>query len=169
MDNNFFEYFTHLDSREGIYLWMVMLIAFLFGFLIAYLLRSGKIRRIKKEWETSQHSGQTATTQLSTLQAQLQQRNKELQEESQQRVALMDKLSNLENDKRRRLQEVVSLNQQIEELSATIRNHEAAYTQLQAELTACQEQTNVPRQFGDTPERTPSDSQVQALNSRLGK
>ena len=83
-DQSFLQYFTQINSQEGIFLWMVMLVSFLLGFLIAYLLRSSKVRRLKKENKQMASDLQAAETQLASAQEQLKQRNLELQEESRE-------------------------------------------------------------------------------------
>ena len=50
-----------------------MLVSFLLGFLIAYLLRSSKVRRLKKENKQMASDLQAAETQLASAQEQLKQ------------------------------------------------------------------------------------------------
>lgn len=121
-DQSLFDYFTQIDSREGIFVWMVMLISFLFGFLIAYLLRSGRVRRLKQGLAEQQQATQAVQATLAGLQTQLQDRNRELQEESQQRVALMNQNLDMDAERQRHLRDIVSLNTTIEELKAS--NHD---------------------------------------------
>lgn len=141
IDQSLLDYFTRIDSREGIFLWMAMLIAFLFGFIIAYLLRSGKVRRLKKENAKLSEELQTAETQLTSAQEQLKERNAELQEESREKVDLMDRVSLLEREREEKLREVVALNQQLENLQANNRGLEQQIEQLQQNSNAQTEST----------------------------
>ena len=76
-DQSPLDYFTQIDSREGLFVWMVMLLSFLFGFLIAYLLRSGRVRRLKQELAQQQQATQAVQATLAGLQTQLQDRTRE--------------------------------------------------------------------------------------------
>lgn len=133
-DQSLIDYFTRIDSREGIFLWMAMLVAFLFGFLIAYLLRSGKVRRLKKENKQLRADLEAAETQNTSLQEQLKERNIELQEESREKVELMDRVARLEREREEKLQEVVVLNQRLEDLQGSNRSYEQKLHLLQGQL-----------------------------------
>jgi len=58
IDQAFIDLFTNLESREGLFLWMAMLVSFFMGFIIAYLLRSAKVRRLKKELKAAKEKEQ---------------------------------------------------------------------------------------------------------------
>ncbi|PSR15102.1 MAG: hypothetical protein DA408_14880 [Bacteroidetes bacterium] len=139
-DQSLLDLFTKLDSREGLFLWMVMLISFLVGFLVAYLLRSGKVRRLKKELRAAEQQQQQLTTQLAGVKAQLQQRDLELQEESREKVDLMDRLSLADQAKQHQLQEAYRLNQRVEELQTTNRTYAASINDLNDQLSGLKTQ-----------------------------
>lgn len=169
-DQSFLQYFTQINSQEGIFLWMVMLVSFLLGFLIAYLLRSSKVRRLKKENKQMASDLQAAETQLASAQEQLKQRNLELQEESREKVDLMDRVSTLEQERQQKLQEVVNLNQQLEHLQAENRQHEQTILQLQSQATSTDTDTDepsstTPQHFAQ--EGSVSAKEVAALQDRL--
>lgn len=163
IDQSFLDYFTRIDSREGIFLWMAMLIAFLFGFIIAYLLRSGKVRRLKKENAKLSEDLQSAELQLTSTQEQLKERNAELQEESREKVDLMDRVSLLEKERQQKLQEIVILNQQIEELQSNNRVLEQQGNDDQHSDSPAVS-TNTPQAFADTGS---SAVEITALQDRL--
>ena len=85
IDQPFLDLFSNIESREGLFLWLTMLLSFLLGLIIALLLRGAKIRRLKRELKVVQDKEKVAQAQLQSAQQQLQERNAELQEESQQR------------------------------------------------------------------------------------
>ncbi|MEL6969978.1 MAG: hypothetical protein AAFO02_07395 [Bacteroidota bacterium] len=123
-DQQLIDYLTNIESREGLFLWMVMLVAFLFGFIIAYLLRSGKVRRLKKENAQLRSDLETAEIQATSAQEQLKERNLELQEESREKVDLMDRVARLDRERQQQLTEVVALNRQLEEVQSANRSYE---------------------------------------------
>lgn len=167
-DQSLIDYFTRIDSREGLFLWMSMLVAFLFGFIIAYLLRSGKVRRLKKENKQLQSDLEAATTQNTSLQEQLKERNTELQEESREKVELMDRVARLEREREEQLQEVVILNQRLEELQSSNRNYEQQMLALQGQI---EEQDTSGISTPSTPQQFSNDNaamgEVIALQDRL--
>ena len=166
MDNQeLLQYLTNIESREGLFLWMVMLVSFLFGFIIAYLLRSGKVRRLKKENEQLRSDLQAAETQAASAQEQLKERNLELQEESREKVDLMDRVGQLERERQQKLSEVVALNQQLEEVQSANRGYEQ---QIQNSQDA--ETTEAPETPTPTPQSFVADTtlaEMSAMQDRL--
>ena len=157
------EYFTNIESREGLFIWMAMLIAFLFGFIIAYLLRSGKVRRLKKENTQLRTDLETASTQATSAQEQLKERNLELQEESREKVDLMDRVARLDRERQQQLSEVVALNRQLEEVQSVNRSYEQR-------IQETEEFDAVPTPDSTQPQPVVSDTtlaEVSALQNRL--
>ena len=153
-DQTLINYFTQIDSREGLFLWMCMLIAFLLGFIIAYLLRSGKVRRLKKDLSEARQQLETNQTLLTSAQDQLKQRNAELQEESREKVDLMERLRIIEQEKDQQLHDVVALNQRLEEVQATNRTYSHTIDDLNNQITRLKAQneqlSESPQNFADT-------------------
>eukprot|EP00903_Cladosiphon_okamuranus_P000502 g500.t1 len=113
---------------------------------------------------------QAAETQLASAQEQLKQRNLELQEESREKVDLMDRVSTLEQERQQKLQEVVNLNQQLEHLQAENRQHEQTILQLQSQATSTDTDTDEPN--STTPQHFAQEDgvsakEVAALQDRL--
>lgn len=119
IDQAFIDLFTNLESREGLFLWMAMLVSFFMGFIIAYLLRSAKVRRLKKELKAAKEKEQLLVAEKAGTMAELEKRNKELEEESRERVALMDRVAALEQEKSKYTAETESLNYSIQTLQDT--------------------------------------------------
>jgi predicted flap endonuclease-1-like 5' DNA nuclease/uncharacterized protein YoxC len=172
-DQTLINYFTQIDSREGLFLWMCMLIAFLIGFIIAYLLRSGKVRRLKKELSEARQQLETNQTLLTSAQDQLKQRNAELQEESREKVDLMERLRIIEQEKDQQLHDVVALNQRLEEIQATNRTYSHTIDDLNSQIVSLKTQNEQllehPQNFADTPAPTTSapSREVAELRERL--
>lgn len=173
-DQTLVNYLTQIDSREGLFLWMCMLVAFLLGFIIAYLLRSGKVRRLKKELSEARQQLETNQTLLTSAQDQLKQRNAELQEESREKVDLMERLRVLEQQKDQQLQEVVATNQRLEEVQATNRTYSHTIDDLNNQITNLKAQneqlSESPQNFADittAPGTTAPAQEVAELRERL--
>lgn len=171
-DQTLINYFTQIDSREGLFLWMCMLVAFLVGFIIAYLLRSGKVRRLKKELAEARQQLEANQTLLTSAQDQLKQRNAELQEESREKVDLMERVRGVDNQKDQQLQEVVTLNQRLEEIQATNRTYSLTIDDLNNQIAGLKTQNaqllETPQNFVDTNTTTVVPSkEVAELRERL--
>ena len=166
------DYFTQIDSRPGLFLWMCMLVAFLIGFIIAYLLRSGKVRRLKKELAEARQQLEANQTLLTSAQDQLKQRNAELQEESREKVDLMERVRGVDHQKDQQLQEVVTLNQRLEEIQATNRTYSLTIDDLNNQIAKLKTQNaqllETPQNFVDTQTTTVAPSkEVAELRERL--
>lgn len=173
-DQALINYFTQIDSRPGLFLWLCMLIAFLIGFIVAYLLRSGKVRRLKKELKVAQQEAESNHTLLTSAQQQLQQRNAELQEESKEKVDLMERLRVLDGQKQQQLQDVVTLNQRLEEIQATNRTYTQTIDDLNSQISSLKQQNeqlgnNTPQPFVDTDSTTVPATEVAELRNRLNE
>ncbi|MGH1436939.1 MAG: helix-hairpin-helix domain-containing protein [Lewinella sp.] len=171
-DQTLINYFTQIDSREGLFLWMCMLVAFLIGFIIAYLLRSGKVRRLKKELAEARQQLEANQTLLTSAQDQLKQRNAELQEESREKVDLMERVRGVDHQKDQQLQEVVTLNQRLEEIQATNRTYSLTIDDLNNQIAKLKTQNaqllETPQNFVDTKTTTIAPSkEVAELRERL--
>jgi len=173
-DQTLINYFIQIDSREGLFLWMCMLIAFLVGFIIAYLLRSGKVRRLKKELSEARQQLETNQTLLTSAQDQLKQRNAELQEESREKVDLMERLRIIEQEKDQQLHDVVALNQRLEEVQATNRTYSHTIDDLNNQIIGLKTQNEQllesPQNFVDTqagPASVAPSREVAELRERL--
>ncbi|MEL7222713.1 MAG: helix-hairpin-helix domain-containing protein [Bacteroidota bacterium] len=136
------EYFRNIDSPDGLFFWLMMLVFFFLGFLIAYLLRSAKVRRLKKELRQQEEQQKILQTQLTSAQEQLTARNAELQEESRERVDLMERLQQADSQKQQHLTEVFQLNKQIEELQASNRTYHSSVEELNEQIALLQTQND---------------------------
>lgn len=178
--DNYLDLFTNLESRESIFIWTVLLVAFLLGFFIALLLRAARIRRLKKELADAQRQKQEADTLLASAQTQLQERNAELQAESREKVELIERLEQLENEKKQHFNEIYQLNQQIEELQSTTRTYVTTIDDLNDQVIGLKTQNEQLREaqteaegsiqaLSAAPAPTVDQGEYQALQSRLNR
>lgn len=134
------DYLTQIDSPPGLFLWLCMLIAFLTGFIIAYLLRSGKVRRLKRELREVRQEAEANHTLLVSAQEQLKQRNLELQEESREKVSLMERVRSAEDQRQQQLSEVVTLNERLEDMQAASLKYNHTIKELNSQILALKNQ-----------------------------
>lgn len=140
IDQSFLDLFANIDSKEGFYLWLFMLISFLFGFLIALLLRWSRIRKLKKELKAVSAKEQAFNDQIAQVEATLQERNVELQEASREKVDLMDRLAETNEAQQLHMEEVFQLNQEIETLKATNKTYAGSIDDLNDQVIGLQTQ-----------------------------
>ena len=140
IDQSFLDLFDSINTKEGFYLWLFMLLSFLFGFLIALLLRWSRIRSLKKEIKALKVKEQNFDANLLEVQSKLNERNLELQEASREKVDLMDRLSEMDEEQQKHLSEVYEINQQVEGLQNTNRTYVATIDDLNNQIAALRSQ-----------------------------
>ncbi|MEM1214425.1 MAG: helix-hairpin-helix domain-containing protein [Bacteroidota bacterium] len=178
-DTPFLEYFTNLESQEGQFLWLCILVSFLLGFFIALLLRGGKIRRLKRELAASEKQRSDLQTLHTSTEEQLKARNLELQEESRERVALMDRQVVLENEKQQYAASYEELQRKASTLEASNRSYVSLVDTLNTEISdlktnGSEAATNeglgvVNNPASDPGETAASASEMAALQARLNQ
>lgn len=176
-DTPFMDYLTNLESPEGQFLWLGFGISFFVGFLIAWLLRGGKISRLEKELADSQKQRADLQTLLTSTEEQLKERNLELQEESRARVALMDRMVILEREKEEYITNYEELQRQVGTLETSNRSYVTLVDTLNNEISELKatggtgSQPFVDTSTTETPAATPSASaaEVEALKARLNQ
>ena len=112
MDN----FFAHFDSQESMAILFFLILAFLFGLLTGYFLRSRRIAQMRKALEDSEKAHAEAQQQITALKAQLDLQNADLKKamfEAEEQIA---RASRLEEDSTRQYNEMLSLNAEIERL-----------------------------------------------------
>lgn len=175
IDQPFLDLFSNIESREGLFLWLTMLLSFFMGLIVALLLRGAKIRRLKRELKVVQDKEKVAQAQLQSAQQQLQERNAELQEESQQRVALMDKVGHTERLVEDKNQALVQVNRQVEDLQSANRNYALSISDLNDEIITLKSQDNQSvsdtdsRSIDEHSEAVVSTTEYTQLQDRLSK
>ncbi len=115
MDN----FFAQFNSQESIAILFFLLLAFLFGLFIGYLLRGRRVAQMRKALEDSEKALAEAQQQVLDLKAQLDLLNADLKKavfEAEEQVA---RAGRLEEENTRQYHEMISLNAEIERLNAS--------------------------------------------------
>ena len=121
MDNFTFdrigEFFSRMDSAESTYFLLCALISFLFGFFIAYLLRTARVSRLNSELRDSEKRYQDLEVELHTAKGKLREATEAWELVEREKVDLRDRAQRLEVDKRQLTNEALRLNSEIESLN----------------------------------------------------
>jgi predicted flap endonuclease-1-like 5' DNA nuclease len=112
MDN----FFAQFNSQESLAILFFLLISFLFGLLIGYLLRSRRIAQLRKALDDSERATAEAQAQVLALKEQLDLLNADLKKamfEAEEQIA---RAARLEEDNTRQYNEMFALNAEVERL-----------------------------------------------------
>ncbi len=194
---DFSKFFSNFDTPESNAILFFLLIAFLFGLLVGYLLRGGAVRRLRRELAQKQTDLAQAQAEIARLQEELNLREADLRKAQFEAEENRTKVTRLADEKTKLYNEVYTLNAKVEELSnnrqgdpaqiaalnATIeelktqlaaaqsRNQqlENEIAQLRAELSAAPEEATVDylSQFQST--QNAMRQRLEALEEKLGK
>ncbi len=158
---DFSKFFSNFDSMESLAILFIMLIAFLFGLIVGYLLRGGTVRRLKREVEQKDKELAEARTEIARLQEELNLREADLRKAQFEAEENRTKVTRLADEKTKLYNEVYALNQEVEQLrtasadgdtaqlnetierlNAEIATLQSRNTQLERELNAMKDATN---------------------------
>ncbi len=143
---DFSKFFSNFDSPDSIAILFFLIIAFLFGLLVGYLLRGGAVRRLKREVEQKQQELTTVQAEIARFQEELNLREADLRKAQFEVEENKSKVARLADEKTKLYNEVYALNtevenlkksggagdtKQLEELNATIERLNAQVTALQ--------------------------------------
>ncbi len=111
--NNFF---TQFNSQESIAILFFLIVAFLFGLLVGYLLRSLKVKELRRAAEEAEKKAEEAHGQVVALKEQLDLLNADVKKAMFEAEEQLARASRLEEDNNRQYHEMLSLNAEIERL-----------------------------------------------------
>lgn len=111
--SNFFSNFNTIDSYAILFM---LLIAFLFGLLVGYLLRGGAVRRLKRELEENKKQIAEAQTEVAHLKEELNLRDADLRKAQFEVEENKTKVTRLADEKTKLYNEVYALNTELENL-----------------------------------------------------
>ncbi len=129
---DFSKFFSNFDSIESLAILFIMLIAFLFGLIVGYLLRGGAVRRLKQELEQKNQELANAQAEAARLQEEMNLREADLRKAQFEAEENKTKVARLSDEKTKLYNEVYTLNQQLEQQSG--RGDAAQLTELNATI-----------------------------------
>ncbi len=136
----FFDYFTQMDTRESMFFWGTMLVAFLLGFFIAYLIRSARVSRVKQDLRAAEQRYHDAEVELNAARVKSDQFTKQVDTMTRERADMQEQVQRLEGDKKRMYNEVYRINTELEQLQTTNKTYAATNDDLTRQLRELQTQ-----------------------------
>lgn len=112
MDN----FFAAFNSRESIAILFFLLLAFLFGMLTGYLLRSRRVAQLRKALDESEKALAESQQQTTDLKGQLDLLNADLKKAMFEAEEQLARAARLEEENTRQYHEMLALNEEIERL-----------------------------------------------------
>lgn len=107
--------FSQLTARESIFILIVMLVAFLFGLLAGYLLRSRRVRQLRRELKDKKKELADAQAEIEALREQLSLKDADLKKLGFSLQEVEAGLKRIEEEKEQLHKEIFILNRQLEE------------------------------------------------------
>lgn len=147
--------FSNFDDPESLALVFFMVASFLLGFLVAYLLRSRRVRRLKKEIKAMRKKLDEAQIEIKELQTQLELKNADTQRLSRQINERDESINRLEIERKRLYNEAYQLREDVrhmetsnQEYISEVESGKLEIQQLKAKIELLQSSVN--RQDEDT-------------------
>lgn len=135
MDFDMNQFFDNWDTADSYAALAITLIGFLFGLLIGYLLRSPRVRRLKKELEESNADLVQARQELGTMKDQLDQKEADVQRVNYDLVEMTGRVDALEEEKAKLLRDIFLANQEVEKHQANTKSYLAKIDYLNQQIS----------------------------------
>jgi len=126
--------FANFDSQDSYTILAIMFIALLFGMLIGFLLRSGAVRKLRKELKAEKKKLSELQLENETLLAKQAEYEKQLKQSEYNLVSYTDRIDELEKEKAKLLKDVYQVNQQLEEIQTTDREYSTTIAGLKDDI-----------------------------------
>lgn len=133
------EYNSILDqfnTSESYAILFFMLIAFLFGFIVAYILRTRRVLQLKRELRDKKKELEALQVEITGVKEQLSLKDADLQKASLERSELESKLQRLEQEKANLYSEVYNLTSELEQAQASSKTYVSTIEDLNGQLAA---------------------------------
>ena len=115
--------FTGFNSTDSYAILFIMFISFLLGFLVAYLLRSFRIRKLKKELENVRKELDQAGMEVLAVREQMELKDADLKRINFEKEELMGKMNRLEKEKTELYNNLYQANADQEKVKTSIANY----------------------------------------------
>ncbi len=137
---DFMQFFDKMESQESYTILFITIVGFLFGLLVGFLLRTAKVRRLKKELKEVKKKLEDSEAQLATAQEELLKKSAALEEAQQEARTLVDKMKVLEDEKENIYNQVYTLNTELEQEQATNRTYSVTIEELSDQIVGLKTQ-----------------------------
>jgi|GEM_PF-4639026 len=178
MDFSFDQIFDQFNTSESYTILVIILLAFLFGFIIGMLLRGARISRLRRELEALKPQVEAREREVADLQDQLATANEELAEkdkvfEQQQRevVEAEELLLRREQEKNKLYNELQDIHTELEQLQASNRSYLSTIEELNDQILGIraqrEQETEEVQRAEPTYVKSPETGVETLVNSRL--
>jgi predicted flap endonuclease-1-like 5' DNA nuclease len=151
------QFFSGMETAESTFFLLCALISFLFGFLIAYLIRTVRVRSLKKAVATAEQERSELEVTLNTTKGKLKEAIELREFAERERIDLLDQIQQLKLDKDRATAKRDQLTQEVAELNRINLEYADKINDLQLQLSSAGEQAvTAPSDAADL-ERPPSE------------
>ncbi len=120
---NWEDFFASWETKESYAVIMFMIVAFLLGMLVGALLRTPRIRRLRRELEESNQKLEASRRELGAMKDQLDEKQAQTERALFELEEARSKAETLELDKARLYKEVYNVNQEIERLQTANKSY----------------------------------------------
>lgn len=143
---DFSNLFSQFTARESIFILIVMLVAFLFGLLVGYLLRSRRVIQLKRELKDKKKELSDARAEIEGLQEQLSLKDADLKKLGFSLQEAEAGLERVEEEKEQLHKEIFSLRRKLEEEGHSGASYQEVIDELNLELANLQSQNQALRE-----------------------
>lgn len=156
--------FANFDSQDSYTILAIMFIALLFGMLIGFLLRSGAVRKLRKELKAEKKKLSELQLENETLLGKQAEYEKQLKQAEYNLASYTDRIDELEKEKAKLLKDVYHVNQQLEEIQTTDREYNTIIAGLKDEISQLKaENSQLNKVVEDEDEQVDNMAQMQSL------
>ncbi len=121
--DNLSQFFQQLDSPESLFIIGCILIGFLLGFLIAYLFRTARVRKLRRQLEETQQKLNGAEIELKAIQSKAEQATQDADRLRQEKQDVLNRLQGLEQTQQDLTAQLSRANAEVNQLRNTNRNY----------------------------------------------
>ncbi len=137
-------FFSGMGTAESTLFLLCALISFLFGFLIAYLIRTVRVRSLQRALAAAEHDRKELEVELNTTKGNLKEANELREFAERERIDLLDQIQQLKLDKDHAAAKRDQLTQEIAELNRINLEYADNINDLRLQLSAAAEQETAP-------------------------
>jgi predicted flap endonuclease-1-like 5' DNA nuclease len=142
MEMDFSNYFDGFNTQDSYAILFIMLIAFLFGLLLGYLLRTRRVILLKREVKALKKTLSETQTEMEALKEQIDLKDADLKKASFDHEELEAKIIRLEGEKGKLYNQVLNLTSDYERLQTSSKTYTDTIEDLQNQIVGLKAQNN---------------------------